>query len=86
MKDVPDYFKTQEMCDNAVRRSVFYLEYVPDWFVTQGQVKLWRDDCSYCNDDCPIEWYECYKKLKPQKAKIKDKLMPIAWHLDRVMD
>ena len=33
-----------------------------------------------------IEWYEGYKKRKSQKAKIKEELLPIAWHPFRVMD
>ena len=33
-----------------------------------------------------IKWYDGYKKPKTQKAKIKDELMPIAWHPDHVMD
>ena len=31
---VPDHFKTQEICDDAVRDESFSLQYVPDWFVT----------------------------------------------------
>ena len=86
LKDVSDHFKTQEMCDDAVRRSLFYLKYVPDCFVTQGQVKLWHDDYYYYYDDWLINWYHDYQKRKAQKAKIKEELMPIAWHSDRVMD
>ena len=32
---VPDYFKTREMCDKAVRKYPWLLQFVPDWFVTQ---------------------------------------------------
>ena len=35
LKDVPDHFKTQEMCDKVVRDYLFSLQYVPDWLVTQ---------------------------------------------------
>ena len=34
-KFVPDKFKTQEMCDNAVIRDPKCLEYVPDQFKTK---------------------------------------------------
>ena len=75
---VPDHFKTQEICDDAVRDESFSLQYVPDWFVTQQQVKL--------RDNRLISWYNGYQKRKAQKAKIKEELLPITWHPDRVMD
>ena len=33
-----------------------------------------------------MEWYEGYKKRKAQKAKIKEELIPIAWHPSRWWD
>ena len=75
---VPDHFKTQEIYDDAVRDESFSLQYVPGWFVTQQQVNLW--------DDRLISWYNGYQKRKAQKAKIKEELLPITWHPDRVMD
>ena len=80
LRYVPDYLKTQKMCDEAVQNGLCTLKYVPDWFVTQQQLKLWDDDVYCCNDDYLIEWYEGYKKRKAQKASIKDELIPIAWH------
>ena len=71
------------MCDKAFWEHIFSLQYVFDWFVTQQQLKLWHDYDDYCNDDKLIEWYEGYKKRKAQKAKIKDKLMTIAWYPSR---
>ena len=59
---VPDRVKTQEMCNKAVHRDPWLLEYVPDWLVTRQQIKIWHDD--YCNDDGYIEWYKDYKKRK----------------------
>ena len=38
------------MCDSAVDKDPFSLQYVSDLFVTQGQVKTWHDD-DYCNDN-----------------------------------
>ena len=78
MYDAPDHFKTQEMCNETVRDDSFSLQFVPNWFVTQHQVKLWRDDSEYCDDDKFIEWYDCYKKRKAQKAKIKEELIRVA--------
>ena len=80
LEHVPDHFKTQGMCDYVVWGDPFSLQYVPDWFVTQEQIELWDDDNDYCNDDKLIEWYEGYQKHTAQKAKIKDELLPIAWH------
>ena len=74
------------MCDKAVKIGPSSWEYVPDWFVTQGQVKTWHDDDDYCNDNELIKWYDGYKKRKAQKAQIKEELQPIAWHPYSVMD
>ena len=84
--DIPDHFKTQGMCNKVVRIDPYFLRSVPDWFVSQGQLKLWHDSNDWHDDDELIEWYENYKKRKAQKAKIKEELLPIAWHLDHVMD
>ena len=89
LKDVPDHLKTEKMCDKVVWGDPFSLQFVPDWFVTQQQLKLWHYYDDYCNDDDDdddddddvlIKWYHDYQKHKAQKAKIKDELMPIAWH------
>ena len=52
----------------------------------QGQIDLWHDDNYLHDDDKFIKWYEGYQKRKAQKAKIKEQLLPIAWHLSRVID
>ena len=80
LKYVPDRFKTREMCDDVVQKRSRLLRYVPGWFVSQESIKLWHDDTYYCNDDDLIKWYEDHQKRKAQKSKIKDELMPIAWH------
>ena len=74
------------MCIREVEAGLGLLEYVPDWFVTQQQTKIWRDDDEYCDDDNLIKWHNGYQKQKAQKAKIKEELMPTAWHPNRVMD
>ena len=61
------------------------MKYDSDWLVTQQQIKLWHDDAYYYNNNYVI-WYEGYKRRKAQKAKIKDELIPIAWHLSRHWD
>ena len=89
---IPDHFKTQEMCERAVEDDPYSLQYVPDWFVTQQQIDVWYDDNEYHDDDDDddddevIEWYDGYQKRKTQKAKIKDELMPIAWHPSKWWD
>ena len=37
---VPDNLKSQGMCIRAVEAGLGLLEYVPDWFVTQQQIKI----------------------------------------------
>ena len=70
-----------------MRNYLFSLQFVPDWFVTQQQFDIWYDnDYVYNNDNEIIEWYKDYEKRKAQKAKIKEELLPIAWHPDRVMN
>ena len=83
---VPNQFKKQEMCNDAVRTSPFYLEYVPDWFVTQEQLKIWYDNDNYCNDNKLIKWYNCYQNRKAQKASITEELIFITWHPSRWWD
>ena len=55
--DVPDFLKTEEMCDGVVRRDSYLLQFVSDWFVTQEQLEIWHDDDDCCTDDELIEWY-----------------------------
>ena len=83
---LPDHLKTQEMCDKAVRDYLFSLQFVPDQFVTQYQVDIWYDDDYVYNDNEMIKWYEDYKRRRAQKARIKEELMPIAWHPSRWWD
>ena len=68
------------MCDKAVRKNRFSLQFVPDWFVTQQQLKLRHYYDDYCNDDKLIKRYNGYKKGKAQKASIKEELLPVTWH------
>ena len=73
----------QKMCDNVVRRDPYSLQFVPDWFVTEEQIDVSYYDDEYCDDDELIEWYNNYHRRKPQKASIKEELMPNACHPSR---
>ena len=77
---LPDRLKKQKMSNEAVEADPYTLKYVSDWFVTQQQIKIWYDNL----DDGLINWYKGYQEHKARKAKIKEELMPIAWHPDRV--
>ena len=72
MQFVPDHFKIQEMCHAAVRKDPYVLNYVSDWFVTQGQLKIWHDNDEYWNNNETAEWYDSYNKSKTQKVKTKE--------------
>ena len=86
LNNILDYLKTQKMCDKAVKDDPSSLQFVPDWFVTQQQIDVWHDNAYWYDDDETIEWYNGYQRRKAQKATIKEELMPIVWHPDRVMD
>ena len=88
LRHVSDNLKTQRICIKAAEVGLELLEYVPVcpcMSVTQQQIKIWRDDDEYCDDDELIEWHDRYQKRKAEKAKIKEELLPIAWHPNRVI-
>ena len=62
------------MCGKVVKDDFFSLRYVPDYFVTHNQLKIWyyEDDC--CSDDELNKCYKGYQKRKSQKAQIKEEL------------
>ena len=74
------------MCDKAVKVDPSSQRFVPDWFVTQQQIDVWYDDDYWHHDDEIIGQYNGYQKRKAQKARIKEELLLVAWHHDRVMD
>ena len=76
LEHVPDQYKTQKMCNEAVKSDPWMLEYVPDWFVTLEE--MWHED--FDDDDVVITLRDAYIKRKIQKARIKEELMPVAWH------
>ena len=69
LNDFPDYFKTQEMCDDTIWEDPYSLLFVPHWFLTQQQLEIRHNDDEYCTVDEIIRWYKRYKKRKVQKAK-----------------
>ena len=86
---VQDRHKTQGMCNEEVQKKPYLVECVPDGFVLQGQLKILDDYKGFCNDlfyDCLNKRHDGYQKRKAQKAKIKEELLPIAWHPNHVMD
>ena len=52
-----------------MRDHFFSLQYVPDWFVTQQQLKIWHDVNEYDHDDEIIKWYDGYKNCMALKIK-----------------
>ena len=63
------------MCERAIEEYPGALEFVPDWFVTQQQLKIWGDADDYFHNNELIKWYEGYQKRKAQSAKIKEELI-----------
>ena len=56
LNNIPDYFKTQKMCDKAVKDDPSSLQFVSDWFVTQQQIDVWYDDDYRDHDGEIIDW------------------------------
>ena len=81
---VPDRFKAQEMC-NAKFSYSEEVDDIPDWFITPEMIENGGGCCDSCDDEFR-EWIKGYKERKSQKTQIKDELLPIAWHPDRVID
>ena len=63
-----------------MRDHFFSLQYVPDWFVTQQQLKIWHDVSEYDHDDEIIKWYDGYKNCRALKIKAENELMLTACH------
>ena len=81
---VPDEFKTQDMCNRAVREYPCMLKYVTDEFKTQ-------DMCEEAiREDSELWEYAgvlfSYHHKRQFGRGIRDELLPIAWHPDRVYD
>ena len=76
---VPEHFITPKKCvTRLVRENNDMFKYVPDWFVTAEMLEKYQDE--------EMAGLKSYKQRKAQKAKIKEELLPVAWHPDRVID
>ena len=71
------HLQTQKMCNEAVQSDPWMLQHVPDQVVTQKMC-----DEAVKKSPCALWWYKGYEQRKAQKAKIKEELMPVAWHPD----
>ena len=49
--DIPDYLKTQKVCDDVARSKPYSIPFAPGWFVTEEQIDVWYYGDEYCNDD-----------------------------------
>ena len=76
---VADCLKAQEMYNEAVCRGQHALQFIPNCFVVLQE--MWCED--FADNDYLIRWRNAYQKSKAQKAKIKEELLPIAWHPSR---
>ena len=72
---IPNRFKTQEVCDRAFEEGRYMLQFVPDYFITEEMYREFPDSI-----------VDAYKKPKEQKALIREGILPIAWHPDRVIN
>ena len=89
---IPDKFKTKEMCERAVETAPrIFFEDVPDYFVTPKILELCKNAIAedkqkdYQDAYQTFKMMACieeYKDCKYQKARIKEELLPIAWHPD----
>ena len=61
-----------------MKKSPCALCFVPYPFLTQKMC-----DKEVKKNPCALWWYKGYEQCKAQKAKIKEELMPVAWHPDR---
>ena len=65
------------------------MKYVFHWFVLREQLKILDDYKGFRNNsfyDSLNKWDDGYQKHKDQKTKIKEEILSVARHLDRVMD
>ena len=98
---IPDEFKTQEMCERTVEtRPTLFFEDVPEYFLMPKMFELCEypiaeeeveEEEEYVNRErvqklIAMVCVEACKQRKVQKTKIKEELLPIAWHPDRAID
>ena len=75
---MPSNLKTLEMCRDAVLKDIWYLRYIPDWFI-KSLMKIYPN----------IQYstlYQLYERRQKLKTAIHRELLPVTWHPDRVVD
>ena len=77
LKYIPNQFKTQEMCEQAVYDDPTLIEYVPDYYITNHICECAKKYTKYI---------DAYKERKNLKLKIERDLLPAAWHPSRTVD
>ena len=73
---VPEQLKNREMSEFVVKKYAWLFQFVPDCFISAEMLEKFQDD----------GWLEAYKHRKAQKAKIKEEVLPVAYHPDCVID
>ena len=98
MRYVPDYFRTQEMCERAVEKGSWSLVHVSDQYKTQEMCNKAVKKYPWLLEYVPNNFkkpkmkavkknpHRLSKKRRTQKASIKEELMPIAWLPSRWWD
>ena len=88
LRCVPDHFKTQEMCDKAIMKDGSILRFVPDNFIKDFMFQ--RFLIKGRNTPYGVEVVNnIIERLRLRKffyVEIRDELLAIAWHPDRVLD
>ena len=80
--NIPNRFKTVWMCNKAIIRDPIAFKVIPDYLIT----------CDMCTISESYEGgiykqdVDAYKKRKEQRALIKEQIIAVAWHPDRVTD
>ena len=95
---VPDYFRTQEMCERTVEKGSWSLVHVSDQYKTREMCNKAVKKNPWLLEYVPNNFkktkmkavkknpHRLSKKRRAQKASIKEELMPIAWLPSRWWD
>lgn len=69
LKTISDQYKTHKVCDRAVERTLYVLNFVSDWFVAPKMLEL-------LDNDELITWRNGNKQRKGWNKKIDKELLP----------
>ena len=89
-KFYPNRIKTQQMCNEAVKKFLRSLMYVPDFYVMLQKLRYeyyqhLEAAGPWLHDDL-VQWCNSYKQRKGYKEEICNKLLPITWNSTRQRD